>query len=230
MLPENIWVIQCINFVSIKKCKQNYPFVQHIHSSYDLKYFARFSTAIHSPTKYIWILDDDVIPASKWVETAILKCELNNSIICSSGRIVPPNSYSPELITDQTHLEKYFIGDYRDGNMNYCIQDTFTDYGCNSWFFKTDWIKYFWMTPPYTLLTGEDIHFSASCKIHAGISTLVPKQKSVDYCGNLKRMYGFDQHASWKKDNFIESRKEVFNYLTMQHGWLPYKFQNNPIK
>lgn len=222
LMPRNIWVYQCCNHISLKGCLKKYPFIHHISSTVDLKYYGRFSLANHISTKYTFIIDDDVIPSPKWVQTCANLNNKYNAIISSSGRIIPPDSFSPELKTDDSYLAKYFIGD-NDNSLprNWCDQDTVVDFGCNSWFFKTSWIKYFWSIWPCTFDTGEDMHLSATCNILASIPTIIPQQTSAETSGNLKKMYGFDEHASWKHVDFIEKRRRILEFLIKEQKWTP---------
>jgi hypothetical protein len=217
-----VFVIQCGNHVNIDKDVKGFPDLHRIHSTADLKYFFRFSLASYITTKYTWIIDDDVIPSPQWTEACIEMCESTNSIVSSSGRIIPVNDYLPESPKYDGYIPKYFVGD-GDNNLsyNYCEADTVVDFGCNSWFLKTDWIRHFWAINPYTLSTGEDIHLGATSKIGGGISTIVPKQTSPGLCGNLRKRYGFDQFASWKRESFLSEREKVLRYLVEDKGWLP---------
>ncbi|MEQ8553648.1 MAG: glycosyltransferase [Cyclobacteriaceae bacterium] len=221
-LPKQIWIYQCGEYVDIKRILRKYPFIEVIKSTINLKYFGRHSIAIHAETKYTWILDDDIIPASTWIETCINICDAQNAIVCRSGRIIPPGEYSPGVVRGQDYLDNYFIADSRLVNgLNVCEEDTIVDYGCGSFFFKTEWEKYFWSIWPQTLQNAEDMHLSATCKIRANIPTIVPKQDSPENSGNLRPKYSFDEHASFKRIGFNIERTEVVKYLINEMGWKP---------
>lgn len=220
MLPKNIWIVQYEKYLSIKKLLQKYPRIKHLHSTENLKYFGRFSLVTHLDTRYVWILDDDTMPSHTWVETCVDVCETQNAIVCSNGRIIGKNDYTPESSTRHSHTQ--FVGDARYPQLtNYCLTDTFVDYGCSSYFFKTEWIKHFWSVWPATLQTGEDMHLSATCKIRAEIPTVVPQQLTARESGNIKPAYSSDEHASWMKEGFIEQRQKVLRYLIDERGWKP---------
>lgn len=220
-LPYQIWVYQFGNHIDISKLRKKFPEIEFIHSTVNFKYFGRFSVAYSVESKYIWIMDDDVIPSHNWLAESRKKCERENAIIASAGRIIPEGDYTPERTENVPH---FFVGDVVPSPTiphNFCSQDTRVDFGNNSWFFKTDWIKAFWQIPPFTLSTGEDIHLSASCKVQLNIPTIVPKQIDAQTCGNLKRWYGYDSHASFKKTGFVESRSEIIRHFVEQRGWQP---------
>jgi hypothetical protein len=156
-----------------------------------------------------------------WLETCERKCGELNAIITCTGRIIPPNNFRPEEKTEKGYEGIYF-GDLIPGkDLLFIEKDTVVDYACNSYFFKTEWIKAFWSIWPRTFLSGEDIHLSATCKSKLNIDTVVLKQTDVSDNGNIKRKYGWDRHASWKKNDFIDLREDVITYHTKEIGWAP---------
>lgn len=216
--PYQIWVYQCGDYVNVNKIKQKYSGIQFVHSSVNLKYFGRFSLALHVQSDYVWILDDDVIPSSNWLEEARKMSDLRNAIIASAGRVITYQAGAEGL--EITNLRRFLVGDGDDEIFyNYSGDDIVTDFGCNSWLLKTEWISLFWKIKPYTLDNAEDIHLSAACKILRHIPTIVPAQNEHSLCGNLKKHYGHDELASWKRTDFQKERIEAINYLTREHGW-----------
>ncbi|MCF0054161.1 vitamin K epoxide reductase family protein [Dyadobacter sp. CY356] len=217
--PSEIWIIQCGDYVQLDEIKRQYPFIKILSSTINLKYFGRFSFAQYVKSKYIYILDDDVIPSMNWLHKCKNLCEEKNAIISSAGRIVPRNDFYPEKLSN---VPSYFIGDVSHNvPYNYCELETQVDFGCNSWFFKSRYLKDFWQLPPYSLETGEDIHFSAVCKIISGISTIVPAQIDEVLNGNLKRWYGHDNIASWKQSDFLPQRADILRNMIEENGWKP---------
>ena len=79
-----------------------------------------------------------------------------------------------------------------------------------------------WLDRPATWDNGEDIHFCAACQIHGGIKSYVPKMLNGDRYewGDVKPDYGWDEHASWRKNNHSLIRKKVIDYWH-QKGWKP---------
>ncbi|WP_257957525.1 glycosyltransferase family 2 protein [Parapedobacter tibetensis] len=223
--PNAIWVYQCKNYVDVSATLAKFPFVEHLHSSVDLKYFGRFSLARYVKTNYVWILDDDVIPSSNWLIKSLQLCEKENAIISSAGRIIPKGDYFPERLEN---VNQFFFGDVpRQGSQNLCFKNTVVDFGCNGWLFKRQWLDYFWSASPFTLETAEDMHLSAMCKIKAGIRTIVPKQTSEETSGNLKIQYGLDEYASWLRGGFFDERNEVLHYLIDHLAWRPLLWERN---
>lgn len=222
MIPANIWIVHYENHVPVTKTLKHHPEINYFHSTNNLKYFGRFSIGSHINTEYTWILDDDIVPSPTWLETCLRTCDAHRAIVCCNGRIIDRNDYTPELAKTPDYLNIHFIGDARPPHpANHCLSDTLVDYGCSSFFFKTEWIKHFWSIWPATFQTGEDMHLSAACKIRAGIRTIVPRQLSIADSGNIKPEYSSDEHASWTKQGFIGQRRDVLKYLIDEQGWLP---------
>lgn len=223
-LPKEIWVIQYEEHIDlnelIEQCKEVYPTIYHFNCSKNLKYFGRFSIAINATTDYIFVVDDDVIPGIKWLENALKKSDKLNAIISCTGRILPKENFHPEL-PGSVERSKYFVGDMTYLFKNFCTEDTIVDYGCNSYFFKKEWLSAFWAIWPTTFLSGEDMHLSASAKSIEGVNTYVIAQNDIESCGNTKKAYGSDDVASWRQDNFVKLREQVLKFHVNEKGWKP---------
>ncbi len=223
--PAHIWVLHNESYINIQpviaKFRTFFSNIYVIHSDFNLKYFGRFSICSQVETEYVLIIDDDVIPSPCWINICISKCNQYNAVISCSGRIIPKHNFRPEEWKDDER-KTYFIGDnYNEEESNYLPQDTLVDYGCNSYFFKTAWLCYFWSLWPCTFLSGEDIHLSASLMILKSIPTLVPRQISGETSGNLKKYYSQDKFSSWRDSNFINIREMIFKYLIKEKKWQP---------
>jgi hypothetical protein len=218
--PAEIWIYHCGNYVKPRLSRyKKYSNIKYQNNSHDFGYFGRFSMSLHVNTPYVYILDDDVIPTLNWVENSLNLIEKYNAIISSAGRILTPEYLEFENFSAEQRLNNY-IGDGDNSRYrNFCIEDTVVDFGCNSWVFKTEWVRHFWSIWPYTFKTGEDIHFSASCQVKAGLSTIVPFQDGQEICGNLTKFYGFDQNASWKRSGFFSDRQDIVKSWVHDQNW-----------
>jgi len=242
--PDEIWIYHCCefnkaDFLLVKK----YPSVKYQYNTNNLGYFGRFNLALLAKTPFIFILDDDVIPTSNWLEKCVELNTSHNAIVSSSGKIIPDNDYTPEKVKNKrNYLRNYFIGESDkvkvkksikksdeniDLGLNKCDCDTFVDFGCNSWFIRKEWLNLFWSIQPYTYETGEDIHLSASCYLKGNIKTICPRQNQ-QLSGNTKRTYGIDQFASWKENDFINKREKIFRYWIDEKGWKPLIWEDKP--
>jgi hypothetical protein len=230
LLPVNVFVLQNERHQDVEEIisryKQHFTNLALVRSDHNFKYFFRFSIAALSETTYTFLIDDDVIPGKKWLETCVEKCKQYNAVIACSGRVIPAADYRMEDWEkfDEAVLPGYFIGNYNTDQTityNFCEKDTMVDYGCNSYFFKTAWIRHFWSVWPCTYASGEDIHLSASLKIAAGINTYVPAQLNEETSGNLRKAYGTDAVASWVQPGFVSIRESIFRHLIDEKSWTP---------
>ena len=223
--PREIWIIQYENHINItevlNKYKSEFPFITLIRSDKNLKYYGRFSIAINLTTKFAWLLDDDIIPGIQWLENCVKKCDSLNAIITCTGRIIPERDFYPEYAGNKSDFS-HFIGDMNEEvRRAFCLEDTVVDYACQSYFFKTEWLKAFWSVWPATFLSGEDMHLSATCKYLLDVNTVVLRQETALDTGSTNLQYGMDAHASFKKTNFFTERAKVLRYHILEKGWTP---------
>jgi len=202
-----------------------FPEIYLIRCDMNFKFFNRFLLCCHVKTEYTLVIDDDVIPARRWLEICAEKCKEQNAVISCTGRIIASGNFRPEELED--HEKKpFFIGDnYNDEERNYVPEDTRVDFGCNSYFFKAEWIRHFWAIWPHTFQSGEDMHLSASLMITCSIPTIVPRQCSPEDSGNLKKFYSQDDLSSWRKPDFIDIRESVLGFLINDKKWKPILWQ-----
>lgn len=228
--PKGIWIVHNENYIQIRDVVdtflKRYPNIFIIDSDLNLKYFGRFSLCHMVDTPYVQVIDDDVIPGVEWLQTCVEKCLEYQAVVSCSGRLIRPGNFRPEEILPTDDMQKthmnYFIGDcYNNLKYNYSPADSYVDYGCNSYFFKTEWISSFWSVWPFTFDSGEDIHLSATLKIVRDIPTVVPKQTSIKTTGNLRKEFSADQFSSWLKDDFIDIREKVLKFFILNKNWNP---------
>ena len=167
-----------------------------INSELNTKFWGRFAIANLFNTEYVLILDDDTIPGSRWIENCLRLCNEKNCIVTGNGRCI---------------RNLYALGD--DG---YVAKDTRIGFGGHSWFFKKEWLKYFISFKPLSYDTGEDITFSALCKMYGNIETWIPKQSGETSAH--KNSYSGDQHASYLLNNWNNIRNKMCEYF-IYYGW-----------
>lgn len=167
-----------------------------INSELNTKFWGRFAIANLLNTEYVLMLDDDTIPGVQWVENCVRLSQEKNCIVTGNGRDIT-NS----------------IGWGDDG---YVENDIKVGFGGHSWFYKKEWLKYFIADEPLNYDTGEDITFSALCKIKGNIETWVPKQ-SQETSAHMYT-YATDQHASFRQNNWDNTRKDMCQYF-INKGW-----------
>lgn len=192
-----------------------------VKSDVNFKYFLRFAIGSLVQNEYLFFVDDDIIPGRHWLELCVEKSRQYNAIISPTGRIIPKDTFRPEKMFIYRRPERYVAGDVTEEEENSSAEDRRVDYGCNSYFIRSEWIRHFWSIWPQTLMSGEDIHLSASLMLGDAIPTVVPQQTTHDTSGNLRRHYGGDEHASWRQKDFISTREMIFRYLILEKNWRP---------
>lgn len=133
-------------------------------SSYDLKYFGRFQLALQAPTEFVYIVDDDIIPAPGYLPYCV-------SQIRSLGGAI--GTYGWRYTNERR-------GHYREGNWiesfqpgNSVPHPVKTDFLCCHHFVRTEWIKYLWYEDPLSFETGEDMHFGINLAACGNIECFV---------------------------------------------------------
>lgn len=138
--------------------------VTKIRSDENLGVWARFSLALMAETEYIWILDDDFLPGSKWLEN-VMQTELQtgDALFGSRGLLFK---------SKHNYLEYQEVGTHNP-NKN----ATEVDIVGHNWFFKRRFLADFWgryYEAFPSRLAGEDIHISYSLQRDKSIKTIVP--------------------------------------------------------
>ncbi|WP_036384159.1 glycosyltransferase family 2 protein [Muricauda sp. MAR_2010_75] len=227
---ENVIIIHNEDYIEIPEdiktsIKSRHSNLYFIESEFNLKYFARFHIAASLETPFVYIIDDDVIPTPGWIERCYHACIELGAIISGTGRCLEDGCYS---VADSKISTDTFVGDMINPKFN-CIRDlTQVDYACSSYFFRREWLDYFFRYTPLMLNNGEDIHLSASCMVAAGIPTFVLPQNEFD-SSNIRIHYGGDSMATWKKNKFFAQRKDIIKYWIQEHGWIPLRWTKDKI-
>lgn len=160
-----------------------------VKSEHDFKYFGRFTVPLVIPEEFCLVLDDNVIPGNRWLETCFDRYDAYGCAVGMEGRIVRKDG-TPTFAgwVDMTEMHPIPC---RDG------LGAFVDFILHGYFFRTEWIHHFWAKKPVSLDFGEDFHFSSALSL-AGIRSYCPIQYRDRDLGNAKQYYN-DEHATWTK-------------------------------
>jgi hypothetical protein len=172
--------------------------------------YGRFYNSIHIKTPYVFIVDDDILPGSEYVERCINFSKQNNDkvAVCTFGVNFASGEtkYNPVFRVDQNL--------FLDNPLQ-------VDMGGQGWFMKTELLYYFLYQPPVDLTTGEDLHFSY-CLFKNNIPIYVLDKdknnlKTWQDVGLGKR--GEDDKAQWKTNpNHFPVRDKLMEIYTSL-GW-----------
>jgi len=169
----------------------------------------RFNLAKSASNKFVCIIDDDTIPGTRYIESCVNEFSKQEGVYGTKGLIF--NSY--------THYEKNYreVGWCNPNNLSVQV-----DYCSHSWFFKKEWLEYFWRVNDVPFNYGEDMNLSFQLQ-KEGICTYVPPHPidNKELWGSLKgKEYGDDINSLWvsNQDNF---RTNMFSYFNskVNEGW-----------
>lgn len=192
---NDVYVYQNESHIDVDRFKDKYKF-KHVHSKdMNFKFHGRFTLPLLFDTKYTAIFDDDTIPNKNWLSHCQQLCEKDNCIVGANCR-----------------RQDGFGAGLCDGKFNTVPLEG--DLVGHCWFFKTEWIHYMWREPAPTFDNGEDLHFSAACKIHGGIKSYLATQTpgDEDSWGDTESALGIDEHATWRRPDHNPIRAKLYEY------------------
>lgn len=185
----------------------NYKGLAVANSNKNFGVWSRFAYALNARTEYVCVFDDDTIPGARWLENCLETMKTNEGLLGTIGLIFnSKDSYYPH---------RKYGWDSANGNINNS-ETTRVDIVGHSWFFKREWLPYFWMessTDDFDVV-GEDMNFSYAIQKHLGLNTYVPPHPRNDRSlwGSLKGMqYGTAKggisHGKLNQDRMVEHFK-----------------------
>ena len=185
-------------------------------SNYNYGVWARFAFALNARTDYVCILDDDTIPGDRWIENNVKTYETHPGLLGGIGLRFTNGNYDLDVDENGKLWRVGWDGTYPNfrGNNTKVEQ---VDIVGHSWFFARDLLSVFWREIPdnrWTMLCGEDMHFSYMLQKYTDLKTWVPPQLPNDSStwASLKGwQYGGDHLAT---ANTTCQTGEMKKYLT----------------
>lgn len=166
--------------------------IKYIFSSFNFGVWSRFTAALNSTNEFICVFDDDTIPGKNWIKNCMETIQKKNGLIGARG-------------VRFASKKKYLVGqEFGWSNPSEKIKKV--DIVGHSWFFRREWLSYFWRDLPdfnKFNLVGEDIHFSFVLQKYLGLGTYVPPHPRED-----KSMWGSDENLAIK----IGTDKSAISY------------------
>jgi hypothetical protein len=140
-----------------------------IRSEKNLGVWARFSAALNAKSDFVWMIDDDSIPGSRFLESALETFSATPGVIGSRGlKFRTSKSY--------TLYDEY-------GPLNPNPDPVKVDIVGHNWIFPREWLGVFWREYSAKFdhsLAGEDIHLSYAVQKHLGLGTYVAPHPEND--------------------------------------------------
>lgn len=142
------------------------PAAKNYHVSRASKNFgvwARFGYALNAKSDFIWVIDDDTIPGTEWLENAINTFQSHPGVIGSRGlRFRSKNAYLS----------------YEEFGPNFPNEEVQeVDILGHNWIFPREWLGAFWGEYEFAYgsdVAGEDIHLSYAVQKRYGLGSFVP--------------------------------------------------------
>jgi len=169
----------------------------------------RFKLAKKSKNDFVWVLDDDTIPGKDYLKNVLECFETNEGLYGTCGYLFNSN--------------KSYENNYtRIGWPNPNKELKKVDYVVHNWFFKKEWLQYFWNVDKIPFNYGEDMNFSFQLQKH-NIETFIPPHPTdeKEKWGSTKgHEYGDDAVSLWvsNPDNFKSNMFKYFKFL-INKGW-----------
>lgn len=216
--PKTIIIIQNEHHIAVNEMGLDKFPIKVVQSDLNSLY-TRWIVGYLANTKYVNVFDDDVIPGKKWIESCIRVCESKNALVGPSGRVARPDK-NPAWESVDINTK---------GDQKYSCQDKDVecDWVCNSYFFKTEWIKYITSAERYsgTQKTFDDIQLSTTLRYYGGVRVFVPMQpkSDIDRNGHTKRHYGHDEFALWKRStsDHTDQRNDYIRKINQSdYSWI----------
>jgi len=189
--------------------EDTYCNLNSVLSNYNYGVWARFAYALNARTDYVCVIDDDTIPGNRWIENCVNTYETHPGLLGGIGLWFKNKNYELEFLPN---------GEVAKFGWQLNNEDPVqVDIVGHSWFFARDLLSVFWREIPdrsWTMLCGEDIHFSYMLQKYTDFKTWVPAHPPNDKSmwSSLKALeYGGDHLAT---ANTTVQTGEMAKYLS----------------
>jgi hypothetical protein len=169
-------------------------------SNYNYGVWARFAYALNAKTDYVCVFDDDTIPGNRWLENCLETYKTHPGLLGGIGLRFKNGNYELDQLSDGKYTR--FGWENNPNCVGNNTEPVEVDIVGHSWFFSRDLLSVFWRELPekhWSMLCGEDIHFSHMIQKYTNLKTYVPPHPPNDTSmwSSLKAMqYGGDQYAT----------------------------------
>jgi len=193
-----------------------------IVSDTNYKYYGRFQMAAGAESKYVLIIDDDMIAAPRWLELlyAASQHEEIRGVLGAIGWLYPPEIEDP--VNPAKHVSHVYestpvgqVPNYRRDvhhggvylpDSLYAIpvsRVTTVDMLCSTWFVPRSWIPFLFYEGAPTYGTGEDFMLSYVTRKYAHAKMFVlPSHESHIFAQGASNPSGKDEPPPWKPTAF----------------------------
>ena len=196
-------------------------------SNYNYGVWARFAYALNAKSDYVCVLDDDTIPGEMWLENCLQTYKTHPGLLGGIGLRFKNGQYELDQIPDGKYARCGWDNVNPDvyGNNEEVVE---VDIVGHSWFFARDLLSVMWRELPaehWSMLCGEDIHFSYMLQKYTDLKTYVPPHPKDDtrMWSSLKAIqYGADQYATAYETLGSGEMKKYLQYC-VDNGFVLYR-------
>lgn len=188
--------------------------------------YTRFAICYIAQGEYVSIVDDDIIPGELWFANAMRASIQYNAYVAGSGRLY-----------NQAGKEGFYTYVYPcekpnpPQTLSCSDSDIFCDWGCNSYFFKREWVPHIISHKRHkdSLRTFDDIQSAASLFMEGNIKCVTPMQPLWDrrLHASLKDEYGQDKNAVWLSSSRHFSDRQEYLETVIKGGYVPVHSRDN---
>jgi len=183
--PSRVVVFQNENHQRLPKLYLKRTGVDWVANRRNTGYFGRFAYLLNAETKYVAVLDDDIIPGPRCLENYLDQAERLQAIIGGNGRIARTNNEAKSL--------------NQPADTGVRLESTLVDFVGHMWLFEKRFLYDMFSVSPFTTETGEDMHLCFSSKLRSGTKSFVARQPSLEEsCDITENKLSSDAHASFR--------------------------------
>eukprot|EP00315_Gephyrocapsa_oceanica_P033896 CAMPEP_0185425112 /NCGR_PEP_ID=MMETSP1365-20130426/13718_1 /TAXON_ID=38817 /ORGANISM="Gephyrocapsa oceanica, Strain RCC1303" /LENGTH=347 /DNA_ID=CAMNT_0028029079 /DNA_START=75 /DNA_END=1115 /DNA_ORIENTATION=- len=173
-----------------------------LQSEANLKYYGRFQAALAAPTRFVAVIDDDMVPGRRHLEAllhvAMLRPPLGaRRLLGSIGWLLPPPQ--PGLVFRSYRATENSSGGLYVPDLAYGLaveRLLEVDYLCSAWFGETEWVKLLFREAPITHATGEDFHLSHMLRKYAGVRSYVLPAGDPSFGGDTDHRLAYSRYST----------------------------------
>jgi len=230
LMPQEVWL--CLfnsdreDFYRsvVEKYKDHFHGNLYVVSSdFNFKYYGRFQLALQAHTKYVWLIDDDILPGSRFLEilTHVGGIKDLKGAFGSVGWLMPFVDGRKRNLP--SYREPGLKGGLYFPDMKYRIPNqmlTEVDLLCSQWFLETNSVRLLFREPWITFETAEDYHLAYSLRKFANTPSYVLPMDLTDSrtWGNVDLEQSLQAAAATTTMSMVKIRVALWQQLVARGG------------
>lgn len=200
VVPREVVVFQNGNFQELPRdVTEKYGAIT-VRNSRNTRFFGRFAFLLNASTRFVAVLDDDVLPGTQFLESYLKQARELEGIVGGNGRIAMLNRAKRKLEVPP--------------DFGFRHSPTLVDFVGHAWVFEQERLYDMFSIKPLTDRTGEDMHLCFAAKLRSGTPSFVAAQPSeVQFSDLMMNGWASDEHASFKTTS-RRDRRSVEQYFS----------------